>query len=521
MSKYSEHDILDCDIIYRIGSYFTSQTDLESALNAAIDYITGLCGFSKIMVHTFMKDEEAGIVDISRGYSSSEIERGTYKIGEGIIGRVLKSGAPEIIPVIRNSPEFLNKTESRSEEDLDSAFLCVPVSVAEKNIGTISADLPGGLTEHELMKSAAVLCLTAVMSAQALNSRIEMLHQERRLEEENKKLKIKLSKSSRSSMRLIGQSTIMQDLIEKILLVSETDTTVLISGESGTGKELVAEAIQQNSKRSEKPYIKVNIAALPENLIESELFGHEKGAFTGAVSQKKGRFETANGGTIFLDEIGDLSYPLQVKLLRVLQERTVERLGGTTIIPIDVRIIAATHQNLEQMIENGQFRSDLYYRLNVFPLLVPPLRDRRADILSLVDFFIERFSSETGKSINRISTEAINMLTAYHWPGNVRELENCIHRAVIIAEDGVIRNYNLPPTLQMAQNTENTASFDLMVQNFEREIITDYLKMTGGNITQAADLLGTTKRILTYKVKKLEIDYKTYKINSSLISDNE
>ncbi|MFW5807914.1 MAG: sigma 54-interacting transcriptional regulator, partial [Spirochaetota bacterium] len=314
MSNYSEADGLAySDLVYEIGEIFISHDDLNGSLNRVIDLVCRSCGFTRILVHMYMRDEEESIVDISRGYSLEEIERGRYKPGEGIIGRVLKTGRPEIIPLIRKSSDFLNKTGSRtSQSDLDSSFICVPVTVSGTHIGTISADLPAGYSEQELANKALLLSFTAVMSAQSLNSRMEMLRHERSLIEENTKLKLKLDKAGRSSVRLIGQSTLMQELIEKILQVSRTDTTVLITGESGTGKELVAEAIQRNSRRADKPFIKVNIAALPESLIESELFGHEKGAFTGAITQKKGRFELASGGTIFLDEIGDLPFPLQV-----------------------------------------------------------------------------------------------------------------------------------------------------------------------------------------------------------------
>jgi Nif-specific regulatory protein len=290
--------------------------------------------------------------------------------------------------------------------------------------------------------------------------------------------------------------------------VAGSNTTVLIRGESGTGKELVAQAIHLHSPRAKKPFIKVNCAALPETLVESELFGYERGAFTGAVQRKKGRFELANGGTLFLDEIGELSPATQVKLLRVLQEREFERVGGTEPVPVDVRVIAATNRDLEKALADAGFREDLYYRLNVFPIFIPPLRSRKADVLPLADHFVEKYAREQGKNIRRISTPAIDLLSSYHWPGNVRELENTIERAVLLADEEVIHGYHLPPTLQTADATGTvvSTSLDGAVGAFERSLIEDALKTALGNRSRAARLLGTTQRVVSYKVKKYGID---------------
>jgi Nif-specific regulatory protein len=300
---------------------------------------------------------------------------------------------------------------------------------------------------------------------------------------------------------------------EQITQVAPTNTTVLVRGESGTGKELIAHAIHYNSPRAKKPFIKVSCAALPETLIEAELFGHEKGAFTGAQERKKGRFELADGGTLFLDEIGDLSVTTQIKLLRVIQEREFERLGGTSTIKTNVRLLTATNRNLEQAISEGAFREDLYYRLNVFSIFVPPLRERKDDILLMADHFSEKFATEHRKPIKRISTPAIDMLASYHWPGNVRELENAIERAVLVCEGQVIHSYHLPPTLQTAEASGTVARTSLAdaVDSFERELIVDALKTTRGNRAKAAKLLSTTERIMGYKVKKYAIDWKRFR----------
>ncbi|MDM7923020.1 MAG: sigma-54 dependent transcriptional regulator, partial [Pyrinomonadaceae bacterium] len=263
-----------------------------------------------------------------------------------------------------------------------------------------------------------------------------------------------------------------------------------------------------NSLRSKRPFVKVNCAALPDTLIESELFGHEKGAFTGAERFKKGRFELAEGGTLFLDEIGDIPQQTQIKLLRVLQEREFERVGGTQPIKANIRLITATNKNLEDAIGKGEFREDLYYRLNVFSIFLPPLRERRSDILLLAEHFLEKYELEHGKRIRRISTPAIDMLMSYHFPGNVRELENAIERAVLVCDSNVIHGHHLPPTLQTAEitGTVTDLSLESAVAAFERDMILDALKSNQGNIAAAARSLGSTERIVGYKIRKYGVD---------------
>jgi Nif-specific regulatory protein len=299
----------------------------------------------------------------------------------------------------------------------------------------------------------------------------------------------------------------MENVYNLVAQVSRGDTTVLIRGESGTGKELVAHAIHYNSPRANKSFIRVPCAALPESIIESELFGHEKGSFTGAISTRKGRFELAHQGSIFLDEIGDLSIATQIKLLRVLQEKEIERVGGVDTIKTDVRIIAATNRNLEELMSKGEFREDLYYRLNVFPIHIPLLRDRKSDILLLADYFVEKYGKANHKNIRRISTNAIDMLMAYHWPGNVRELENSIERAAILTTDEVIHGYHLPPTLQTAEasGTVQRGTLTETLDNLEREILLEALKSSRGNMSRAATYLGITERIMGLRVRKYGI----------------
>jgi Nif-specific regulatory protein len=295
--------------------------------------------------------------------------------------------------------------------------------------------------------------------------------------------------------------------------VAPTNTTVLIRGESGTGKEMIAHALHYSSPRADKPFVKVSCGALPESLIESELFGHEAGAFTDARAQKKGRFELAHGGTLFLDEVGELSQSTQVKLLRVLQEREFERLGGVQPIKVNVRLVTATNKDLEAAVRQGTFREDLYYRLNVFSIYLPPLRERRPDILLLADHFVEKYAAEHGKDVRRIATTAIDMMMSYHWPGNVRELENCVERAVLVCDGGVIHGHHLPPTLQTAEvsGTLPRVALASAVESFEKDLILDALKTARGNRAKAARLLDTTERIIGYKIDKYEIDCARFK----------
>ena len=336
------------------------------------------------------------------------------------------------------------------------------------------------------------------------------------LREENRSLREALGKRYEFK-NIVARSGKMQEVLATVERVAPTNSTILLGGESGAGKDLIARAIHQHSRRASGPFIKINCTAIPENLLESELFGYEKGAFTGAVSSKPGKFELADKGTIFLDEIGDVPGTIQVKLLRVLQDRDFEHLGGTKTLKVDVRVLAATNQDLRAALEQGTFREDLYYRLNVFPIILPPLRERRSDIMLLADHFLQKYGEMYGKNIKRISTSAINMMMAYHWPGNVRELENCIERAVLMASDEVIHGYNLPPSLQTSDETQTSifpkegADLKTMVESYEKEIIIDALKKHRGNAAATARYLNTTQRIVNYRVQKLGINPDDYK----------
>jgi len=459
-------------------------------------------------------DTDLFVIEASRGLTAEEKKRGMYKLGEGVTGRVAQTGQSALIPDISKDPRFLNLTKSRT--DKQTAFICVPIIYRKAVIGTMSIDLSITTDEKILNQYRRFLELVANILAEAVAGIRETLEEREGLISENEKLRRQLGDRYRMH-NIIGNCSAMRAVYEQIVQVAGSTATVLIRGESGTGKELAARAVHYGSERRNNAFVSVNCAALPENLIESELFGHEKGAFTGAIQQRKGRFEMANGGTIFLDEIGDISPAVQVRLLRVLQERTFERVGSSESVPVNVRVLAATSRNLEKEIEEGTFREDLYYRLNVFPIILPPLRERRSDIMLLADHFLQKYGEMYGKSIKRISTAAINMMMAYHWPGNVRELENCIERAVLTASDEVIHGYNLPPSLQTSDETRTSifpkdgADLKTMVESYEKEIIIDALKKHRGNAAATARYLNTTQRIINYRIDKLRIHPDDYK----------
>jgi Nif-specific regulatory protein len=431
-----------------------------------------------------------------------------YRRGEGVTGRVLETGETIIVPLVSLEPRFQFRVHQRKKSpQRDVSFICVPIRLENELIGTLSADL-AAQDASRLQETAQLLEIIASLIANDAGAR-RMAHLERELlEAENRRLLAQVQEKFRPA-NMIGESGGMQTIFTRVHQVAASDTTVLIRGESGTGKELIASAVHYNSRRKDKPFIKVNCSALSESLLESELFGHEKGAFTGALYKRIGRLEEAEGGTLFLDELGDFSPAIQIKLLRVIQEREYERVGSNKTIKADVRIVAATNRDLERAVREGKFRDDLYYRINVFPVVLPPLRERRSDILLLANYFVEKYTARIGHPVRRISTSAINLLTSYHWPGNVRELENCIEHAVLLCNEGVIYGRHLPPTLQTSTMAERQAggTMSKQVDMLERDLIMDALKRHDGNVTAASRELGITSRMVRYKIEKLEVDY--------------
>jgi len=506
-----KRELEELSLLFEISQTLDKSLDLRDVVGPLLRTMASKMGMMRGTLTLLNRETEEIVIEEAYGLSESQRERGKYKLGEGITGKVIQTGKSAVIPRISEEPMFLNRTGARENlKKQDISFICVPIKLGKETIGALSVDRLFGDTVS-FKEDLRLLSIISSMIGQAVRLRQQMRTERKQLLEENIQLKEQLKDRFRPA-NIIGKSKAMQAVYDLIAQVSKSNTTVLIWGESGTGKELVANAIHYNSLRASKPVIKVNCAALPEMVIESELFGHEKGAFTGAIGQRKGRFELAHGGSIFLDEVGDLSPAIQIKLLRVLQEKEFERVGGITTIKTDVRIIVATNRNLEKLVEVKKFREDLYYRLNVFPIYMPPLRERKTDILLLADYFVGKYSKANHKNICRISTPAIDMLMSYHWPGNVRELENCVERAVILSNDDVIHGHHLPPTLQTAEATGTTSGGNLheTLNNLERELILDALKSSRGNQTKAARILGITERLMGLRVKKHNINPKRF-----------
>ncbi len=498
--------------LYRISQILASGVRQRQMLADVMDALDAELGMRHGTVVLLSADGSELRAEAGHALPETRRRAVRYRVGEGIIGGVVASGKPAIVPKISEEPQFLDRLHNRRQSSTEElSFLCVPIAIGSDVVGALSADRvfdeSAALDEY-----ARLLSIVASMIAYDVQSRREAAADRQRLEQENIRLRTELEDRFRPE-NIVGNSGAMREVYRAIQQVAGSDTTVLVRGESGTGKELVAHAIHYSSPRAKGPFVKVNCAALSENLLESELFGHEKGAFTGAIQSRKGRIEQAEGGTLFLDEIGDFSPATQVRLLRVLQEREYERVGSNDTRRANVRVITATNRDLEQAVEAGEFRQDLYYRVNVFPIFLPPLRQRRDDILLLADTFVEKYSRQMGKDVRRITTPAINMMVAYHWPGNVRELENCIERAVLLSSDGVIHGHHLPPTLQTsdASDTVGQGTLQGRVAVFERDIIVDALKRANGNMAEAARDLLTTARILRYKVERLRIDPKRHR----------
>jgi Nif-specific regulatory protein len=497
--------------LVEISQALSGTLDQKAALHRALEILENHHGFVSSAVMLLRPESREIYIEAASGLTQ-EGRRVRYRLGEGITGRVVESGKPVVVPQASNEPLFLGRaaqTKKLSRQEI--TFICVPITLNRKSVGALAGVLRYK-KDRDYDRGVKFLRVVASMIAQGLKVHQMVELEKQRLLDENIHLRQEL-KQRYDFSNIIGNSSPMRQVYEQISQVAPTNTTVLIRGESGTGKEMIAHAIHYNSARASKPFVKVACAALPESLIESELFGYEKGAFTGATSRKKGRFEIAEGGTLFLDEIGELSQATQIKLLRVLQEREYERLGGIETIKSNVRLITATNKDLEMAMREGTFREDLYYRLNVFTIYLPPLRERRPDILELAEHFVDKYSRQHHKRIKRISTPAIDMLTSYHWPGNVRELENCIERTLLVCDGNVIHGHHLPPTLQTAaaSDTVTRLSLTAAIEAYEKDLIQDALKTARGNRARAAKLLDTTERILGYKVKKYTIDCQRFR----------
>jgi Nif-specific regulatory protein len=493
--------------LLEVSQVLAGATTLRAALVRVLERLERHHGVAQAAV--WLVDEEQADLAIEASIGvSAEGRRTRYARGEGLTGRVLSSGKPVVVPDASKEPLYLNRAFRSAKR---RSFVGVPITTGKVTVGALAVGLPFD-AERDYEAALRFFGLVGSMIGQSMAAARQLREEREKLLEENSTLRLELREKYDLS-NIVGTAGPMRQVYEQIAQVARTATTVLIRGESGTGKELIAQAIHYNSTRAKRPFVKVSCAALPDTLIESELFGYERGAFTGAMARKKGRFEAAEGGTLFLDEIGEVNLATQIKLLRVLQEREYERLGSTETIKSNVRIIAATNKDLEAAIAEKSFREDLYYRLAVFTLFVPPLRERKSDVMLLADFFLGKYARTHGKTIKRIATPAIDMLSSYHWPGNVRELENIVERAVLVCDGQVIHGHHLPPTLQTAEasGTVPHTSLAEAVQQFEKDLLVDALKSTRGNRAKAARLLRTTERILGYKVHAHGIDCQRFK----------
>jgi Nif-specific regulatory protein len=493
----------NCATLFSIQRTLTLQSDILSALPLCAQKISEACKPCEVVI-AFAESpkEEIRIVaavpeSADDAYGQTSVRMGAFPCGLAL-----------------EKEEFVNFKIDGKRPCMES-----PIRNGKLIVGAVSL-LPGpGFPPSLLATAMDLLQWTCYIIEEALGLRSALLRRSASASSYEADGEAVAAPERAAAMEgisfhgIIGNSDSMKEVYTLIGQVAGTDATVLILGESGTGKELVAKAIHECGGRTKGPFIAVNCAALPESIIESELFGHEKGAFTGAIAARQGRFEAARDGTLFLDEIGDLSPAVQVKLLRILQERSFERVGGNKAIKTNARIIAATHRDLKKAVEEGTFREDLFFRLNVFPVHLPPLRERGADILLLADHFAEKFGSVSGRTIKRISSPALDLLMIYHWPGNVRELENCIARAGIVTADGVIHSYNLPPSLQSATSTgtEPMSTFDGAIARLEKEMLVEALKIERGNSASAARRLGITERRFRFSLQRYKLDYHSFR----------
>jgi Nif-specific regulatory protein len=501
----SIHNFEELAALHAIAKSLAQPWDLRDQLEQVLKEMNTRLGMSRGMISLLDRDSGESWLEVAHDVNLEGLEI-SYQAGEGITGKVAQTGRPMAIPNLGQEALFLDRTGARrhlNREEL--SFLCVPIIYDARVVGILSAD-KGAKNVTNLDSELSILSSVAELIAKAVHVLA--------LEEENRRLRRIVNQGRAPSVDIIGHSKVMQEVFGLISHVADSSTTALIHGETGTGKELVARAIHLNSSRSKGPLIQVNCAAIPDTLLESELFGHEKGAFTGALRQRRGRFEEAHGGTIFLDEVSELSAAAQAKLLRVLQDKQFQPLGSSRVVTTNARVIAATNRRLEDCIIAGQFRNDLYYRLSVFPVYLPPLRDRGNDIILLADHFVLKYAKELGKPVKRISTAVIEAFLSHQWPGNVRELENCIERAVLLAGGDSIEMIHLPPSLQTKSregDKKEAGRLSSVIKAQERSLIIDVLKETHGNQSQAAQLLGTTKRIMQYKIKNLGVDPKKFR----------
>lgn len=497
-------------LLFEVCRALEGAADFSDHLEKALGLISKYTGMMRGVLSLSGVDGDELAVETAAGLSRED-RRGTRdKLGKGVAGKIVETGVPAIIPNSFEEPLFLNRTGVRNVRKEDIAFVCVPVTLDGQAIGALCVDRLFADSVH-LEEDVRLLHVLASLFARAVGTRREFRRLRSTAVEENRRLLTLLRKPG-PAVELAGNSSRMAKALDKIAHASESSATVLIQGEGGTGKEVAAGVIHANSSRMNGPFIKVNCAALPEALVESELFGYEDGA----AAPRQGRFELAHNGTLFLDEVECLPAMAQARLLRVLREKELERVGGSQTRKVDVRLIAATGRDLEEMAGQGSFCRDLYYRLNIFPITLPPLRRRKEDIAPLCAGFLERFSRENNRKTARISSRAADLLMEHAWPGNVRELENAMQRAALLCgEAGVIEPEHLPPALRAsnAARGENQ-TLDKALAALERRKILEALEETGGNMSKAAGQLGITERIMGLRMKKHGLSFRDFRKKS-------
>jgi Nif-specific regulatory protein len=482
----------------------TSEESPLSALRQVLVWLDEQLELKRAVLTLVDTSGELLQAQVTHGIAPEQAELMLYRLDEGVTGQVFATGRGVLLPSLQANPTFLDRSGLRAGLDLTRlAFFCVPIRDRGTIIGTLSAD-----KDNARLKDAD----SDLAFLEEIGQLLAPFVQRRRLEE-SLSLFQRLRSTEGPFARLIGRSSAMDEVRRLIARVAPTNTSILFTGETGTGKSAAAVLAHELSPNANEPFIEVNCGAIPDSLLESELFGHERGAFTGALQRRLGVFERARRGTVFLDEVGELGPSAQTRLLRVLQTHRFERVGGSETLTTDARLIAATNRDLAAAVAEGSFRADLFYRLSVFPVCMPPLRERgKADIMLLADSFVDRHGRGMKKAIFRIDTPAIDMMTAYHWPGNVRELENVIERAVVLAEADVIHGHHMPPSLQMNRysSTPELLDFASRVAAFEIELITEALKDANGNQTKAAEQLGVTKRVIQYKIRSYAIPWERF-----------
>ena len=493
----------ELDTLYHASRVLSRSLNLRETLDGVLHALHEGVGLERGMVS--LMDAKTGELQVSLVYGVADkiTEEVSYHSGEGIVGSILKTGASIVVRRIMEEPRFLSRLGIYNPM---GAFVGVPIKIGKKVVGVLAAQ-PAAGAEVLLAEYGRFLEMVANLIGQSVRLSQDVAQEKSALTEERDVLR-RTVRGQYGFDNIIGHNPAMRRIFEQVRLVAKWNTTVLIRGETGTGKELIANAIHYNSPRARGSYVKLNCAALPESLLESELFGHEKGSFTGAVAQRKGRFEQAEGGTVFLDEIGEISAPFQAKLLRVLQEGELERVGGTNTIKVDVRVVAATHRDLEAEVEAGRFREDLYYRLNVMPLFLPPLRERMEDIPDIARFLVEKIAKKQGRTLS-LSDAALRVLMHHGWPGNVRELENCLERAAVMTEgDEIDRDAilltGIESTTLVARSVVHNVNLDDPDMD-EREKVIAALEQAGWVQAKAARLLDMTPRQIAYRIQTLNI----------------